>query len=72
MPRIVKLKPMKPEELQAYRTRHGMTQGQLAAQVKISIRTVQQYEQGGRPIPEWFRNTLYLLAKTWRAEKKRA
>lgn len=36
--------------LKEYRTRAGLTQPQLAERVDISVRTLQDYEQGRKPL----------------------
>ena len=36
--------------LKHYRTKAGLSQAQLAAKVGISVRTLQDYEQGRKPL----------------------
>ena len=39
---------MTPEELRAYRAEHGLTRGQVAALLGVSLGTVRNWEQGVR------------------------
>lgn len=42
---------MTAADLKAWRTRLGMTQGKAAAALGLSLRAIQNYEGGFRPIP---------------------
>lgn len=70
MPRTVPLVPMSPDEVTAYRKRHKLTQQELADEVRISVRSIENYEQGRKPIPEWFRRSLTMLAKLEKRQAK--
>ena len=61
-------KPMTPEGLKAYRQKHNMTQGDLANLLTVSLRTIENWEQGERTIPLHVPNTLRLVAKLRRAD----
>jgi len=53
---------MTPAELHAARTAAGWTLTRLAAHVGVTLRAVQHWERGTRPIPHWLE---VLLAHEW-------
>lgn len=51
-------------KLSVLRKASGMSQSQLAEKVKISVRTLQHYEQGQKPLDKAAAITVYKLAVT--------
>lgn len=49
--------------LKHHRTRKGLTQAELAAKVGISLRTLQDYEQGRKPLAGAAASTVLKLAQ---------
>lgn len=63
--------PMTADQLVAFRTRHKLTQEALAAEVlKCSVKSVMNYEQGQRKIPDWVPNCCRMYARVQRLEDK--
>lgn len=54
---------MTHEELIAWRKRHKYTREELAAETRVSLKTIENYEQNIRQIPAIFKKTLELLVK---------
>lgn len=54
---------MKPAELVAWRERHKYSREDLATDTGVTLRTIENYEQGVRKIPMLFTKTLKLLIK---------
>ena len=50
-------------DLKAYRKAAGMTQLELAAASGVNLRTLQDYEQGKKPISQAAAITVYKIAK---------
>lgn len=63
-------KPMTADDLVKLRERLHLTQQELADEARISVRTVQSYEQAVRLIPEWFANHIRTIAKMRRMMDK--
>ena len=54
---------LSPYELRRMRERTGMFQRELAEELGVGLRLVQQWEQGARPIPNRHAALVYLLHK---------
>ena len=57
------------EWLRAWRKRYGYTREELAEETRVSLKTIQNYEQGIRMIPEIFKRTLALILKVRRLQE---
>lgn len=57
---------MTADELKAWRKRNGYTREELAEDARVSLKTIENYEQGVRKIPPSFERTLQLLLKVRR------
>ena len=53
-------------QLRAWRARWSYTREELAAETHVSLRTMENYEQGVRQIPMLFKTTLDLILKVRR------
>ena len=62
----------KPTDLQGFRLRLGMTQAEMALPLGVTVRALQSYEQGWRPVPHhvWEKIALLLLLD-WRKKNRR-
>lgn len=60
---------MTPDDVRAFRARHKLTQATLAERVGVSGVSIRHYEQGLRPVPEWFKRFLRLLGRELRLKK---
>lgn len=49
--------------LKKYRERAGITQAELSLRTGVSLRTLQDYEQGSKPINKAAAITVYRIAK---------
>ena len=58
------------KELQAIRTRLGLTQGELGRRLGVTLTTVWRWEHSQRRIPELAARLVPYLAKEVRAEQK--
>lgn len=56
-------KQMSADDLRAWRRRYGYTREQLAEETRVSLRAIENYEQGQRKIPPTFEKTLALIIK---------
>ena len=52
-----------PAQLKTARRALGMTQAQLAAEMRVTASTVARWEQGWYPIPPWARRLVELLSE---------
>lgn len=57
---------MTADDLRAWRKRYGYTREELADNTRVSLKTIENYEQGVRKIPPTFEKTLQLLLKVRR------
>jgi hypothetical protein len=66
------MKPLQFDDLRSIRQTLGKSQSQLAALLGISVRAVQSYEQGWRPVPDYVQKCIgLLLFLTWSKKGKK-
>jgi DNA-binding transcriptional regulator YiaG len=61
---------MTKTDLQATRAAWGLSQPQMAKEMRVPTSTLRNWEQGRRPVPEWVGRMVELIQKNDKGEGK--